>query len=301
MTPNAAAAAFEVTAEPEILPPPLEKARAGGTLRQDDKIDWVTSIPFFAMHVAAAVGLFYFPVTWQGIAWVVGMYYLRMWAITTGYHRYFSHRTFKTSRAFQFFMALMGTLSVQKGVLWWAANHRHHHRYSDKPEDTHSPRQHGVLWAHVGWILGSKFEATKLDQIRDFTKYPELMWLNKHFLVPVVALGLAMAALGGWDVFFWGFVVSTVVLWHGTFTVNSLTHLWGRRRFATTDDSRNSMAIALITMGEGWHNNHHHYMNCARQGFRWWEIDASYAILRGLQRLGIVWDVREPPEHVRLA
>jgi stearoyl-CoA desaturase (delta-9 desaturase) len=250
------------------------------------------------MHVAAIVGLFFFSVTWKGIALCVGMYYLRMFALTAGYHRYFSHRSYKTSRWFQFVLAFLGTLNVQKGVLWWAANHRHHHRYSDKPEDLHSPVQRGFWWSHVGWVLCSTYTKMKDDQIRDFTQYPELRWINKHYLIPVVAFAALIRYLAGWDGFFWGFVVSTVVLWHGTFTVNSLTHVWGKRRFKTSDDSRNNFWIALITMGEGWHNNHHHYMSSARQGFFWWELDMSYLILRGLAVLGIVWDVRDPPDHM---
>jgi stearoyl-CoA desaturase (delta-9 desaturase) len=245
--------------------------------------------------VAAIVGLFYFPITWKGIALCIGMYYLRMYGLTTGYHRYFSHRSFKTGRVFQFFLALLGTLNVQKGVLWWAANHRHHHRHSDSPEDLHSPVQRGFLWAHVGWVMAPRYNETKYDSIRDFTKYPELVWLNKHWLIPCVAFAVLIAVLGGWSAFFWGFVVSTVVLWHGTFTVNSLAHLWGKRRYQTTDDSRNNFWIALITLGEGWHNNHHHYMSSARQGFFWWEIDISFYILKLWEKLGVVWDVRVPP------
>jgi stearoyl-CoA desaturase (delta-9 desaturase) len=273
-----------------VLPSPSPSPYA-----DTDRIDWVTSIPFLGMHVAAVVGLFFFPVTWKGIALCVGMYYLRMFALTAGYHRYFSHRSFKTSRWFQFVLAFLGTLNVQKGVLWWAANHRHHHRYSDKPEDVHSPVQRGFWWSHVGWVLGSTYAKTMDDQIRDFADYPELRWINKHYLIPVVAFAVILRALAGWDGFFWGFVVSTVVLWHGTFTVNSLAHVWGKRRYKTNDDSRNNFWIALITMGEGWHNNHHHYMSSARQGFYWWELDMSYMILRALSFLGIVWDVRVPP------
>ncbi len=275
--------------------PPAPMARAS------DRIDWVTSVPFFAVHLAAIAGLFYFPISWQGIILCVGMYYLRMFGITGGYHRYFSHRSYKTGRVFQFLLAVLGGLSVQKGALWWAANHRHHHRYSDQPEDVHSPVRRGFWWSHVGWIISKTYDQTDLSQIRDFAKYPELRWLNKHFLIPVFALSFALLAAGGLPAVYWGFVVSTVLLWHGTFTVNSLAHVWGNRRYDTTDDSRNNFWIALITMGEGWHNNHHHYMSSARQGFFWWEIDASYYTLKVLEKIGLVWDLRAPPEAMLAA
>ncbi|MBI3554708.1 MAG: acyl-CoA desaturase [Deltaproteobacteria bacterium] len=271
------------------------KSAAPAIRRETDRIDWVTSIPFLTMHVAAIAGLFYFSVTWQGIALCVGMYYLRMFGITAGYHRYFSHRSYKTGRGFQFVLALLGGLSVQKGALWWAANHRHHHRYSDMPEDVHSPVLRGFWWSHVGWVISRTYDQTDLNQIRDFAKYPELLWLNKHFLFPVVTLSFVLLGLGGMPAVYWGFVASTVLLWHGTFTVNSLAHVWGTRRFDTTDDSRNNFWIAMLTMGEGWHNNHHHYLSSARQGFIWWEIDASYYTLKALEKLGLVWDLRAPP------
>lgn len=263
-----------------------------------DRFDVWTSLPFIGLHVAAVAGLFFFPITWRGIALCVGMYYFRMFAITAGYHRYFSHRSYKTSRWFQFTLALFGTLAVQKGVLWWAANHRHHHRYSDLPGDVHSPVQRGFWWSHIGWVLSRRYNQTQFTEIRDFAKYPELQWLNRHFLVPVIAMAVLLFGLGGWAALYWGFVLSTVLLFHGTFTVNSLAHVWGKRRYQTTDDSRNNFWIAMITMGEGWHNNHHHYMSSARQGFFWWEFDVSYLVLKGLEKLRVVWDVREPPEHM---
>lgn len=266
--------------------------------RETDKLDWFTSIPFLAMHLMAIAGLFFFPITWPGIALCIGMYYLRMFGVTAGYHRYFSHRTYKLGRIMQFLMALLGTLAMQKGVLWWAANHRHHHKFSDQPEDVHSPLQRGFWWSHVGWILCSTYEETDYKQVRDLAKYPELVWLNEHFLVPVVVMGVLFFVLGGPVAFFWGFIMSTVLLWHGTFTVNSLTHVFGKKRYPSGDESRNSLLIALVTMGEGWHNNHHHYMSSTRQGFFWWEVDASYYILKGLEKLGLARDLREPPAHL---
>jgi stearoyl-CoA desaturase (delta-9 desaturase) len=264
----------------------------------DEKVDFVTSIPFFAVHVLA-LGAFFVPFRWWYPVVALGLYYLRMFGITAGYHRYFSHRAYKTSRAFQFALAFLGTTSTQKGVLWWAANHRDHHKHSDDPEDIHSPVQRGLWWSHVGWILCSKYNPTRFERIPDFARYPELRWLNRYHLVPPILLGVLLFAVGGLPLLVWGYFVSTAVLWHGTFTINSLSHVFGRTRYRTTDESKNNWLLALITMGEGWHNNHHYYMSTANQGFFWWEIDASYYILKLLSWCGLVWDLRVPPQHIR--
>lgn len=255
------------------------------------------SIPFFIAHLGC-IAIFLVPFTWQLLAVCLGFYLLRMFAITIGFHRYFSHRAFKTSRAFQFVLAVGGTMAMQRGPLWWAGHHRHHHRHSDHEPDLHSPMIQGFLWAHFGWVVSGKYDTADYDAIRDFAKYPELMWLDKYYYVPGLAVAAVMLAVGGLPLLVWGFVVSTVILWHITFFINSLCHLMGRRRFATDDDSRNSLILALLTLGEGWHNNHHHYMAAARQGFYWWEIDISYYALRLLALVGIVWDIREVPPHV---
>lgn len=262
------------------------------------RISWVTSMPFLLVHAVALIAPFLVPFAWKWVALALVLYVVRMFGITAGYHRYFSHRAYKTSRTFQFVLALLGTFSLQKGVLWWAANHRHHHRFSDEPEDIHSPKQSGFWWSHVGWILAPDFNATRWENIKDFAKYPELRWLNQHFLLPQIAYAVAMFALGGWSGLVWGFFVSTVFLWHGVFTINSLSHVFGRRRFNTTDTSKNNWLLALVTLGEGWHNNHHFYQSTANQGFYWWEIDLSYYTLRALSWCGVVWDLRTPPAHV---
>jgi len=257
-----------------------------------------STVPFWAMHVVAIAGVIWLGWSWSGLALAIAFYYLRMFGITAGYHRYFSHRSFKTSRAGQFFFALLGTLAVQKGVLWWSAHHRRHHKHSDQPDDVHSPRQGGFWWSHVGWILDSVHEETDWRRIPDLAKFPELVWLNRWYLVVNVASAVLLLAIGGAWALVWGFFVSTVLLWHGTFTINSFSHIIGRRRYQTTDDSRNNLILALITMGEGWHNNHHYYMRATNQGFFWWEIDLSYYLLRLMQLAGLVWDIHTPPRHV---
>jgi stearoyl-CoA desaturase (delta-9 desaturase) len=248
--------------------------------------------------VAAVVGVVCLGFSWRGLALALGMYAVRMFGLTAGFHRYFAHRSYKTNRVFQFALALLGTLAVQKGPLWWAAHHRAHHKYSDTPRDIHSAKQHGFWWSHVKWILVRRFEGTDFDRIKDFADYPELMWLNRFFLIPPIALAALLFAVGGAWALVWGFFVSTTLLWHGTFCVNSLAHLVGRRRYATDDDSRNSFSIALITLGEGWHNNHHHYQRSERQGFFWWELDVTHLVLTVLSWFGIVRDLHAPPAHV---
>lgn len=269
------------------------------TLRSGDRISLVRSFPFFAVHLAC-IAAFFLKFHWSYLVVCLAVYYIRMFFVTAGYHRYFSHRSFKTSRAFQFVMAFLATMSTQKGVLWWAANHRHHHRHSDMDEDLHSPTLRGFLWAHVGWILSDRYNQTKTDLVGDFNKYPELRWLNQYHAVPPILLGVGMFLAGGWPLLVWGYCISTVILWHSSFTINSLSHIFGKRRYATTDTSKNNALLALLTMGEGWHNNHHHYMASARQGFFWWEIDVTYYLLKMLSWCGIVWDLRQPPKHILL-
>jgi len=268
---------------------------------REHRINWVTSAPFFAIHVFALVAPFFVPFHWSYVVWALALYYGRMWAVTAGYHRYFSHRAFKTSRAFQFILAFLAETSAQKGVLWWAANHRHHHRESDQPADLHSPLQDGFWWSHVGWILSDDYVETREEAIRDFARFPELRFLNRFYLVPPVLLALALLLIGGFPLLVWGFFVSTVVLWHGTFTINSLSHVFGSRRYRTTDTSRNNFLLALVTCGEGWHNNHHYHQNTANQGWFWWELDATFYVLKLLSALGLVSDLRLPSGSVKYA
>jgi stearoyl-CoA desaturase (delta-9 desaturase) len=264
-----------------------------------DRIVWRDHLPFWAVHVVAVVGAIYIGWSWTAAAWLIGSYLVRMFAITGGYHRYFSHRTYKTSRVFQFVLALFAMSSAQQGVLWWASHHRNHHKHSDEPEDTHSPRQRGFWWSHMTWILAPRNRVTHYDRIKDFAKYPELRWLDRHDLFIAVAWGFVIYFIGGSTALFYGHFLSLVLAWHLTFCINSLAHVWGRRRYETSDDSKNNVVLAVLTLGEGWHNNHHHYQRSARQGFYWWEIDVTFYVLKVLEKLRIVWDVEGVPRHVR--
>ncbi len=251
---------------------------------------------YWAIHAGCLLAL-YTGVSAVDVALCLGLFWIRLFGITGGYHRYFSHKAFKTSRAMQFVLALLGCAAVQKGPLWWAGGHRRHHRHSDQPEDLHSPRK-GFWWAHQGWIFSGDFEETELDRIRDFAAYPELVWLNRWHVVVPLALAISCYAIAGLGGLVWGFLISTTLLWHSTYTINSLAHRFGSQRYETGDDSRNNLWLALLTLGEGWHNNHHHYMASARQGFFWWEVDVTYYVLRAMQSIGLIWDVREPPAQV---
>lgn len=276
-----------------------------------DRIDWTRILPFVLMHLACLA------VFWVGaspIALLVASiaYLVRMFAITGFYHRYFSHRSFKTSRASQFIFGLLGASAVQRGPVWWAAHHRHHHANSDSHSDLHSPSRHGFLRAHMGWFLTIRGFAPDLRLARDWMRFPELRWLDRFdILVPVIfaygmfalGSGLARAApalhTSAAQMLVWGFFVSTVVCWHATYTINSLSHLFGRQRYRTGDDSRNNWLLAILTLGEGWHNNHHYYPSAARQGFYWWEYDLTYYLLRLMSYLGLIWDLKTVPVPVR--
>jgi stearoyl-CoA desaturase (delta-9 desaturase) len=248
-------------------------------------------IPFVLLHLACLL-VFFVPFHWEYVALLAATYFLRAFGATAGYHRYFSHRSYKLSRPFQFLMAFLAQTSAQKGVLWWAAHHRYHHRHSDEESDIHSPVRTGFWWAHVGWILSNEFDSYDRRLIRDFEIYPELRWLNRYHWVPSLLLGTTLYAAFGFKAFLWGFILSTVLLFHGTFSINSLAHIWGHRRYETGDHSRNNFFLALITLGEGWHNNHHRFMYSCRQGLRWWEIDVTYYVLKFLSLFGIATDLR---------
>lgn len=262
-----------------------------------DDIIYPDAVPFVLVHIAC-LGAIWTGVSWEMLALCAGLYVLRMFAITAGYHRYFSHRSFKTSRAFQFVLALLAQSTSQKSVLWWASLHRHHHKHSDTDQDVHSPRHRGFVYSHMGWIFDQRYDRIDPNSVPDLAKYPELMFLLRFEQLPTVLLAAACWAAFGWEGLVVGFFWSTVLLYHGTFFINSLAHVHGNQRYATGDDSRNNWWLAIITLGEGWHNNHHAYQRSARQGFRWWEVDITYYILKGLEAIGVVYDMGTPPADV---
>jgi stearoyl-CoA desaturase (delta-9 desaturase) len=271
---------------------------------------YTRGLAFVAVHLMC-LGVIWVGWSWVAVSVAAALYLIRMFAITGFYHRYFSHRTFKTSRWFQFIFAVVGSSAVQKGPLWWAAHHRHHHGHSDTEEDVHSPIRKGFFYSHIGWIYKPKNGDTRKRLVPDLSPYPELRFLNRFdALVPTLLgvatffLGVAINALrpdwgtNGMQMLIWGFFISTVVLFHGTAAINSFAHLFGRRRFDTNDHSRNSFLLALLTLGEGWHNNHHRYPAATRQGFYWWEVDITYMGLFLMSKLGLIWDLKPVPAPV---
>lgn len=275
-----------------------------------ERIELVRITPFILLHLSC-FGVFFVGFSLVAVTIALLLYALRMFAITGFYHRYFSHKAFKTSRLVQFIFAFVAASAAQRGPLWWASHHRHHHANSDKPDDSHSPVQHGFFWSHITWFLTSKNFMPKNERVKDLLRYPELKFLDRFDIIAPLSLAISLYVLGscleanaphlgtnGVQLLVWGFVISTVFLYHMTFTVNSLAHVWGKRRFNTNDQSRNNSLIAIFTLGEGWHNNHHHFPSSARQGFYWWEIDLTYYGLKILSALGLIWDLRKVPAEV---
>ncbi len=277
----------------------------------DAQVEFLGNLPFLILHLGCLL------VFWVGAtpaSVIIGFLLIlpRMFGLTAGYHRYFSHRSFKTSRFFQFVLAFLGATSIQKDPLWWAAHHRNHHRYTDTAKDVHSPKIYGFFWSHMGWVMCKKnANLFPDDLVPDLAKFPELKFLNRHQKWPVLFYAFLVVALGygvqygapEWkttagQIFVWGFFVSTICLHHVTFLVNSAAHIWGSRSFNTGEDSRNNWVVALLTMGEGWHNNHHRYPGSERQGFFWWQIDMTHYVLRALSWMGLVWDLQSPPKEV---
>ena len=279
------------------------------------KITFVQCIPFIFLHLLP-LGMIWTGATFFDWMICIGLYFGRMFFITAGYHRYFSHKSFETSRWFQFFLAFMAQTSIQKGVLWWAANHRGHHLTSDTPQDPHSMKVYGFLYSHMGWFLGPDYNETKFDKIKEFSKFKELVWLNKYFVVPPVVLALVAMMFGGivngsgiadmfstagFSTLFCGFCLSTIFLFHGTYSINSIMHYFGKQRYKTGDESRNHFLLAFFTMGEGWHNNHHYFQSSAKAGFFWWELDVTYYILKSWSWIGLVKNLRGVPNEVRFS
>jgi stearoyl-CoA desaturase (Delta-9 desaturase) len=281
----------------------FRECAAGG----DDNVDWLRSIPFWLFHLGCA-GVIWTGVSTAAVMFALSAYFVRMFFITAFYHRYFAHRTFSASRSVQFLFAVLGCTAGQRGPLWWAAHHRQHHGHADTPSDPHSPLHRGFLFSHTLWFLTPSTFSPPKRYIKDWRRYPELVALERLDWVPFILFGVFCCGVGHWlgaaydtsgmQFLVWGFFISTTVLYHATYTINSLAHVYGSRRFDTGDESRNNPWLALLTLGEGWHNNHHRYPAAARQGFYWWEIDVSYSLLRLLSAVLVIGELRPVPESV---
>ncbi|MDK2777129.1 MAG: acyl-CoA desaturase [Pseudomonadota bacterium] len=267
-------------------------------------------LPFILLHLGCLLVLLT-GVSSTALITCLMLYWLRLFAITAFYHRYFSHRAYKTSRGWQFIFALLGNMAAQRGPLWWAAHHRSHHLYADTEQDLHSPVRRGFWWSHAGWFTCDASFRTQFQRIKDFARYPELRWLDRYDTAAPVLLLIVLYLSGalleryqpqlhtnGLQLVVWGFFISTVLLFHSTVTINSLGHIWGKQRFATRDESRNNALLALLTLGEGWHNNHHRFPVSARQGFYWWELDITWLLLKLMSFAGIIHDLNPVPEKI---
>jgi stearoyl-CoA desaturase (delta-9 desaturase) len=297
------------------IPSPLTwfdtTAMTDSQAQEMDPQKYILPMPFIILNLGV-LAVFLAGWSWVAVATAVVLYAVRMFGITGVYHRYFSHRTYKTSRGFQFLLAFLGNSAGQRGPLWWAAHHRHHHRHSDGPEDPHSPGLRGFWNSHMLWWSRRENVPTKTNLINDFAKYPEIRFLDRWDSLAPISVGVFCWVFGallhrfaprlgttGFQMFIWGFVISTVVLFHGVATINSLAHVFGSRRYKTTDTSRNNFLLAIITLGEGWHNNHHHHQNATRNGFFWWEIDITYYVIKAFSWMGLVWDLKAVPDRVK--
>jgi stearoyl-CoA desaturase (Delta-9 desaturase) len=275
-----------------------------------NEIDWIRALPFIFIHLACLL-VFYVGFSWVAVTTALILYFVRLFSIGAFYHRYFSHKTYQTSRRCQFIFALIAASAAQRGPLWWAAHHRQHHLSSDQIEDAHSPVQHGFWWSHMGWFMSKNHYHYNPERVQDLARYPELVFLDRYdSLVPsILFISLLIAGFcmqlflpslhtSAGQMIIWGFCISTVALFHSTVSINSLSHVFGKKRFNTKDNSRNHFLLALLTLGEGWHNNHHHYPATARQGFMWWEIDITYYLLKLMEKIGIIHDVKNVPKSV---
>ena len=261
----------------------------------------IISLVVFWLVQASAVSVFFVPFAWPLVVLCVCSHFIRAIGLTLIFHRYLAHRAFQMNRAARFVWAFIGTAAMQKGPLWWAGHHIDHHKYADREGDPHSPAISGFYHAHIGWFLNDD-RHRRLDPsnpvIRDFSRAPELLWLDRYFAIPPIALAGAMYLIGGMPWLAWGFCFPTVTLAHSTFSINTVNHLFGSRRFDTPDDSRNNVVTAIFAAGEGWHNNHHRYQRAARNGFYWWEFDPTYYVIRTMGWIGLIWDIQPVPERI---
>jgi stearoyl-CoA desaturase (delta-9 desaturase) len=266
-----------------------------------DLLPNILQVCAFWVVQASVILAFAVPFRWAYLAlWAVS-HFSRAIGLTLAFHRYFAHRAFQMHRVARFLWTLVGTAAMQKGPLWWAGHHVNHHRYADRDGDPHSPAVSGFYYAHIGWFLNdAKHDhlAPSNPVLRDFGSVPEIAWLERFYAVPPLVLAIALFAIGGAPWVVWGFCVPTVTLAHSTFAINTINHMFGSRRFHTRDESRNNALTAFFAAGEGWHNNHHRYQRAARNGFYWWEFDATWYVIRAMAAVRLAWNVQPVPERV---
>mgnify|MGYP001822980434 CR=1 FL=1 len=265
---------------------------------------------FLVFHLAC-LGAFFTGVSAVALWVALGMYVARAFGVTAGFHRLLAHGSYKTNRATQFMLTLLGSLAVQGGPLWWVSHHRNHHRYTETPKDIHSPTRRGFWYAHMGWMMDKAcFEGTAAN-VKELHRYPEIKLLQRHYPLLLLLEATALFGLGAWlssaypelgtsgmQMLVWGFFISTVALWHATFMVNSVCHIWGSKDYDAGDSSTNNWIVALLTLGEGWHNNHHKFAYSARHGLRWWQLDMTWLTLKLFSLVGLVRDLRLPRQRI---
>jgi stearoyl-CoA desaturase (Delta-9 desaturase) len=294
--PTTEASTMTDCSSPRVVPSAEPVVESSKQIDKRIHITW-GNILFFMIHLGT-LGIFVIKVDWIGIALALGLFVIRTFSITGGFHRYFAHHSFKTNRFIQFCLAFVGGTCAQKGMLWWVAHHRHHHQHSDTEHDVHSAKCEGFYWAHLGWLLSREYHAAYDPRaVKDWTKYPELVWLDKYHLIPPIMLAVGCFLAYGWVGLIWGFCLSTVLLYHATFSINSVCHMFGKTRYATGESSRNTWWLALFTLGESWHNNHHRFPRSSRHGLYWWELDLTYLGLKALNAVGVIRDLKEVSVH----
>jgi fatty-acid desaturase len=259
-----------------------------------EKLNWPTIIAFSVFHILAVVALFFF--SWPALFSAVALYWISLsFGIGMGYHRLLTHRSYRVPKWIEYFLTICGTLALEGGPIFWVATHRVHHQFSDKEGDPHSPRE-GTWWAHMIWMLvgdvGHCDPAACARYAPDMAKDRFHVWLSKYHYLPLVLVGIVLYAFGGLPCLLWGVFLRVTLGLHATWLVNSATHLWGQRRFATRDDSRNNWFVAAMSFGEGWHNNHHAHPTSARHGLAWYEVDITWMTIRLLQAVGLAKSVR---------
>jgi len=291
----------------------FEDFRKDKTLGQP--IVWLTTSFILAFHIGALAALFFF--SWKAFLLAMVLWWIAGGlGIGMGYHRLLTHRGYKTPKWIEYCLTVCGTLALEGGPIFWVATHRMHHQNTDREGDPHSPHD-GAFWSHVGWILTGQTMHNNANELLPFV--PELRkdkfhtWISRWHWVPLTTLGAALFAFAGWRCLLWGIFFRTVIGLHSTWLVNSATHMWGRRRFPTHDNSRNSLWVALLTFGEGWHNNHHAFPQSARHGMAWYEFDPNWYGILILRMLGLARNVKtacvearkaareRPPIHVKVA